>query len=168
MAKELFKQDAVFVSEQKSQNDVFKEVVPKLQKMGLVKADFLENLLIREKKFPTGISLRPLSRQLPNVAIPHTEGKYVNTSMIVPIVLKNSVDFKNMVNPPETLSVKFMFMILSQDSDIHAEILGNIMDFLSKQDPEDLIKLFNSKTPQEIFNYLAANFKTRKSVEAIG
>lgn len=168
MAKELFNKDAIFISDQKNQSDVFKEIVPKLQKLGLVKDDFLENLLAREDKYPTGISLRPLSRQLPDIAIPHTEGKYVNTSMIVPIVLKENVEFKNMVNPPESLPVKFMFMILSKDSDIHAEILGNIMDFLSKQATEDLIKLFNSKTPEEVYEFLKANFETRKSVETIG
>lgn len=168
MAKELFKKDAIFISEKKNQRDVFKEIVPNLQKLGLVKEDFLENLLIREDKYPTGISLKPLSRQLPDIAIPHTEGKYVNTSMIVPIVLKEKIEFKNMVNPPESLPVKFMFMILSKDSDVHAEILGNIMDFLSQQSTEDLIKLFNSKTSEEVYRFLKAKFETRKSVETIG
>ncbi|QNQ84233.1 PTS sugar transporter subunit IIA [Lactobacillus sp. PV037] len=168
MTKELFSKDAVFVSEKENQSEVFKEVVPKLQKLGLVKEDFLENLLTREDKYPTGISLRPLSRQLPNIAIPHTEGKYVNTSMIIPIALKKNIEFKNMVNPPEDLPVKFMFMILSEDSDIHAKILGDIMDFLSEQSAEDLIELFNSKTPAEVYDYLKSNFNFRKSVEAIG
>lgn len=126
--------------------------------LGYVKGDFIENIIEREEKYPTGISTRPLSRELPNVAIPHTEGKFVNTRLIVPIALKKPVQFNNMVNPSESFDVKFLFMILNDNPDMHSNILAQIMDFLAKTDADDLNQLFNSVDSDKIYEFLENNF----------
>ena len=36
---------------------------------------------------------------MPNVAIPHTEGEFVNARLIVPIALKHPIKFQNMIEP---------------------------------------------------------------------
>ncbi|MDK8252740.1 PTS sugar transporter subunit IIA, partial [Enterococcus faecalis] len=77
----------------------------------LVTPDFLTNLLEREHNYPTGLSLTPIDPALPNIAIPHTESTFVRTTRIIPIKLKQSLSFHNMIIPDETLSVSFLFMI---------------------------------------------------------
>lgn len=158
-SEDLFRKDAVFVTDKTDRNEIFKDVYQKLLDMGLVKGDFIDNIIEREEKYPTGILTRPLSRELPNVAIPHTEGKFVNARLIVPIALKNPVTFNNMVNPTEELQVKFLFMILNDDPDMHANILARIMDFLAGSSPDDLNELFNSTSPAKIYQMLEENFE---------
>ncbi|MBD5430671.1 PTS sugar transporter subunit IIA [Lactobacillus sp.] len=158
-SEDLFRRDAVFVTDKTDRNEIFKDVYQNLLDMDLVKGDFIDNLIEREEKYPTGILTRPLHHDLPNVAIPHTEGKFVNTHLIVPVALKEPVSFNNMVNPTEQLQVKFLFMILNDDPDLHANILSRIMDFLASSSPDDLNELFNSTSPAIIYQMLEENFK---------
>lgn len=155
---DLFDQKAVFVTDKTDRNEIFKDVYQKLLELGYVKGDFITNIIEREDKYPTGISTHPLSHDLPNVAIPHTEGSFVNTQLIVPVALKNPVQFHNMVNPSEKFDVKFLFMILNDNPDLHANILAQIMDFLANTDVDDLNKLFNETNAKEIYSFLESNF----------
>lgn len=84
-------------------------------KRAMSKMIFLCNLKERENNYPTGIDITPISTELANVAIPHTEGEFVNARLIVPVKLTQEVTFKNMILPDEELSVKFLFMILNND-----------------------------------------------------
>lgn len=155
---DLFDPKMVFVTDETDRNTIFKKIYDKLLKAGYVKEDFINNIIEREEKYPTGISTKPLDHNLPNVAIPHTEGKYVNTRLIVPVALKNTITFQNMVNPAQGLPVKFLFMILNDDPDMHANILAKIMDFLAETDVDDLVELFNSTDPREIYDFMEGNF----------
>ena len=156
--KKLFDKKAVFVTDKTDRNEIFRDVYQKLLDLGYVKGDFIENIIEREDKYPTGISTHPLSHDLPNVAIPHTEGKFVNTQLIVPIALKNPVKFNNMVNPTESFDVKFLFMILNDNPDLHSNILAQIMDFLAQTEVDDLNELFNETYHAQINDILDNNF----------
>ncbi len=101
-----------------------------------------------------GLILRRFPRNLPNVAIPHTEGEFVNTRMIVPIELVHPVKFHNMIEPDKELDVKFLFMILNNDPEGQANILAQIMDFLNSTPVEQLKQLFSSKSTSEIYEFL--------------
>lgn len=74
----LFDENAIFISKSTQKEDVIKEISDKLLKMGFVKEKFLENVLAREKDYPTGIDLSVVDPELPNIAIPHTEAEFVN------------------------------------------------------------------------------------------
>lgn len=101
----------------------------------------------------------PISKELPNVAIPHTEGEFVNARLIVPVALKHPIKFQNMIAPDESLEVKFLFMILNNDPEGQANVLAQIMGFLSTTPVEDLIRLFNLTSTKEIFDFMSENFK---------
>lgn len=109
----LFARDAVYVSDAVDRDSVFSDVYQHLLKAGYVKGNFLSHVLEREDQYPTGIDTSPISKDLPNVAIPHTEGEFVNARLIVPVALKHPIKFKNMVDPSQELDVKFWFMILN-------------------------------------------------------
>lgn len=160
--KSLFDPEAVFVTDLTDRNEIFKTVSQKLYDLGYVKEDFLGDIIEREDKYPTGISMRPLSRELPDVAVPHTEGDYVSAQLIVPIALRNSATFNNMVNPSEALEVKFLFLILNNDPDMHSTIFAKIMDFLAGTSVDDLNELFNSDSNEEIYDFLENNFEIEK------
>ncbi|GHN36009.1 PTS sugar transporter subunit IIA [Lactobacillus delbrueckii] len=155
---DLFASDAVFISEQTDKEAVIREVYQKLLDRGYVKGDFIAHILEREKQYPTGIDTSPISKDLPNVAIPHTEGEFVNTRMIAPIELVHPVKFHNMIEPDKELDVKFLFMILNNDPEGQANILAQIMDFLNSTPVEQLKQLFSSKSTSEIYEFLAEHF----------
>ena len=99
VATSLFAPDAVYTSDKTSKEEVLEEVYGKLLKAGYVKGDFLSHIIEREEHYPTGIDTSPISKELPNVAIPHTEGEFVNARLIVPIALKHPIKFQNMIEP---------------------------------------------------------------------
>lgn len=155
----LFAKNDIFVSQFSTQKEVFKEISQALLDEGLVKKEFLENLMNREQNFPTGIDLSVVDPELPNVAIPHTEGEFVNIRRVIPIKLLKPIKFFNMIQPDQELEVKFMFMILNNDPDGQANILAQIMNFLTATSKENLKEFFEMQEPKEIFDFLNNNFE---------
>lgn len=155
----LFEKEFTFVSSRQTQSDVFKEVYLKLLEKNVVKSEFLVNLLEREKNYPTGIDLSPINNELPNIAIPHTESEFVNTTLIVPVKLVHPITFNNMMNSSETLSVSFMFMILNNLKEEQSSILANIMDFLASTPVDVLQQFFALDSSEQIYSVLNDNFK---------
>lgn len=155
----LFANNAVFVSDADNQDAVFAEIYAHLLADGYVTGDFLEHVIEREHEYPTGIDTSPISPDLPDIAIPHTEGEFVNTSLIVPIKLNHKIKFNNMIDPSQQLDVKFLFMILNNNPEGQANILAQIMDFLSQTEVDKLNELFDMEDSQKIFEFLSTNFK---------
>lgn len=146
--------DTVFVVDATTQSQVFELISEKLSHLSLVKTDFLKHLLEREANYPTGLDLSPIHHDLPDIAIPHTESQFVNETRIVPIQLKQSIAFQNMISPDKALEVSFLFLISNHDTEAQANILAEIMDYLNQTDHAQLQKLFSSEDSQEIFEIL--------------
>lgn len=158
----LFASDAVFVSDQLKQDLVLKEVYDKLLERGYVKGNFLSHIVEREHNFPTGLDTKTLGQNIPNIAVPHTEGEFVNTRLIVPVALKQPVLFHNMIKPEETLEVKFLFMLLDNDPDGQAKLLASVMDFLADTPANELREVFNFTDPQAIYAFLKQKFMKKE------
>lgn len=156
--KNLFASDAVFVSDQPTQDLVLKEVYDKLLARGYVKGNFLSHIIEREHNFPTGLDTKTLGQNIPNIAVPHTEGEFVNTRLIVPVALVNPVIFHNMIKPDEQLEVKFLFMLLDNDPDGQAKLLASVMDFLADTPANELREVFNFTDAEAIYAFLEQKF----------
>lgn len=154
----LFDKESVFISDKCRKEDVISEVSAKLQEMGLVKDKFMENVLLREKDYPTGIDLSVIDPELPNIAIPHTEAEFVNVRRVIPVHLNNEMEFKNMINPDQSLKVKFLFMILNDDPEGQSNILAQIMNFVTTTPVNELKTFFKSADTTAIYNYLVKKF----------
>ncbi|MGX2945165.1 PTS sugar transporter subunit IIA [Enterococcus alishanensis] len=155
----LFSEDTIYVSEKNSQTAVFEEIYQSLLEKKLVSENFLDNLIEREVNYPTGLDLAPISQELPNIAIPHTESEFVNTTRIVPIKLKKDIPFHNMIQPDEIMNVRFLFMILNQNGEEQSGLLADIMDFINSIEQTELINFFNEEDPKMIYQFLEKNFK---------
>ncbi|MGR3742397.1 PTS sugar transporter subunit IIA [Companilactobacillus sp. DQM5] len=154
----LISQGSIFISDKNTSNEVFADISKKLYESGLVKKDFLYNIIKREEEFPTGMDLSVIDNSLSNIAIPHTESGFVNSRRIIPVKLTSSVEFNNMINPSQTIKVNFLFMILNNDPEGQANILSEIMEFISSSEVEYLQELFNSNDTKTIFSILENKF----------
>lgn len=162
MTKFFFK-DTVYVSNKQSQSQVFEEVYQDLLQKELVTEEFLENLLEREKNYPTGLDLSPVSKILPDIAIPHTESKFVRTTRIIPIKLKNVIPFNNMISPSQQVEAHFLFMILNENGDTQVSMLADIMDFMNSVGKEELCSFFQLEDTDAIYHFLEMHFNMKVS-----
>ncbi|MBW4803699.1 PTS sugar transporter subunit IIA [Loigolactobacillus coryniformis] len=153
----LFSPEAVYISDATTQEALFKEVATNLLAQDFVKPDFLKNLSERERNYPTGVDMSVVSADYPNIAIPHTEGEFVNVRKIVPIKLLKPVDFGNMIDPEQKFSVSFLFMILNNDPEGQANVLAQIMDFLTTTNHNQLLTFFKSSDTNAIYQFLYNN-----------
>lgn len=156
--KSIFAKDAIFVSNESDQDKLLENIYNHLLESGYVKGNFLAHIIEREHHYPTGLNTKTLGKDLPNVAIPHTEGEFVNTRLIVPVALNNPVVFYNMINPPEKLDVKFLFMLLETNPDGQAKLLSQVMNFLANTPEKDLKNFLNFTDPDAIYQYLLQHF----------
>ena len=154
----LFVEDTVYISSKTTAEEVIKEISDKLLEKGLVKPEFYENVIGREKDYPTGIDLGVVNEDLPNIAIPHTEGEFVNVRRVIPVHLENPVTFKNMIDPSSSMEVKFLFMILNNDPEGQSNILAQIMNFCTTTSANDLGTFFKSTDTKAIYQFLNRSF----------
>lgn len=154
----LFSKDSVFVSNADSKEAVLAEVTEALLKAGYVKENYLEHVLEREKNYPTGLILSNISETFPNIAVPHTEPEFVNTTKIVPVKLTNPVVFQNMSSPHKDLPVDFVFLILNSNKTSQVHLLSDLILFFQQEDKKEMEKFFKLTDADAIYEYLQANF----------
>lgn len=113
---------ALFNVEASSSKEVIKIAADELYRRGIVKKNFFEHVMLREKEFPTGLATDKYG-----IAIPHTDSKYVNRSQIEFVSLKSPVKFKNMGNASEDIEVTHVFMIAMSQPHEQADTLAKLM-----------------------------------------
>lgn len=146
---QLVQRDLIFKEDFIDLNEAFEIMSDKLLKLGLVKEGYLKAIKEREKDYPTGIDLSVVGTDYPNVAIPHTESQYCNSTNVVLVKLKNEIVVKNMMDPSSELKVKYLFMILNEAGGEQANILANIMGFVT--DKNNIESLEKSETIEELY-----------------
>lgn len=119
---------ALFNVEASSSKEVIKIAADELYRRGIVKENFFEHVMLREKEFPTGLATDKYG-----IAIPHTDSKYVNRSQIEFVSLKSPVKFKNMGNSLEDIEVTHVFMIAMSQPHEQAEMLAKLMGLFSDE-----------------------------------
>ena len=89
--------------------DVIKILADKLKARGLVKDGYYENVIKREKDFPTG-----LPTVIP-VALCHTEAQYVNQSAMAVGTMAQPVEFNEMGTPERNIQAEIIFLLALKD-----------------------------------------------------
>jgi activator of the mannose operon (transcriptional antiterminator) len=136
-------EDLIFPNiEAKSYKEVINLLGRKLCDKGYVKKGFIEAVIKREKKFPTG-----LNTIIP-MALPHTGAEYTVKQGFAIAILKNPVQFAEMANAKNKVPVRIVIIpVLTTQNE------ENIMfyELLQKcRNPQTAGKLLTAKTAKEI------------------
>ena len=126
-----------------------KILADKLKALDYVTDDYYENVIKREKKFPTG-----LPTVIP-IAMCHTEREFVNQSALAVGTLKNPIEFRDMGAPDRFVKAEIIFLLALNDPKDQVtwlrkmmtvfkskEVMGKIKSSKNKKELTDIIKEF--------------------------
>ena len=148
-----FNKDLVFCLEADNQEQLFDQVATLLEDKKVVTDTYRSALIEREKMFPTGLDMKFLGKDLPNVAIPHTDTIHNLTENVVVVRLAKPVTFHNMIAPDKEVEVSLLFFIINNSSSSQTNILAQLMDFFTGNGHlEALSKLTD---PEALYQYIS-------------
>ena len=148
-----FSKDLVFCLEADNQEQLFDQVATLLEEKKVVTDTYRSALIEREKMFPTGLDMEFLGKELPNVAIPHTDTIHNLTENVVVVRLAKPVTFHNMIAPDKEVEVSLLFFIINNSSSSQTNILAQLMDFFTGNGHlEALSKLTD---PEALYQYIS-------------
>lgn len=127
--------------------EILEELAKLLIFKGYVKCSFLDAVIEREKKFPTGLPTLGAG-----VAIPHADSNHVNMPGVAIATLEKPVKFNVMGNPEEEVDVNIVFMLAINDPKMQLQLLQEITKILQNQDV--LLKLTQAKTKESILKII--------------
>ena len=148
-----FSRDLVFCLEADNQEQLFDQVATLLEEKKVVTDTYRSALIEREKMFPTGLDMEFLGKDLPNVAIPHTDTIHNLTENVVVVRLAKPVTFHNMIAPDKEVEVSLLFFIINNSSSSQTNILAQLMDFFTGNG--HLEALSKITEPEALFQYIS-------------
>jgi len=148
-----FSKDLVFCLEADNQEQLFDQVATLLEEKKVVTDTYRSALIEREKMFPTGLDMEFLGKDLPNVAIPHTDTIHNLTENVVVVRLAKPVTFHNMIAPDKEVEVSLLFFIINNSSSSQTNILAQLMDFFTGNG--HLEALSKITEPEALFKYIS-------------
>ena len=148
-----FEKDLVFCLEADNQEQLFDQVATLLEEKKVVTDTYRSALIEREKMFPTGLDMEFLGKDLPNVAIPHTDTIHNLTENVVVVRLAKPVTFHNMIAPDKEVEVSLLFFIINNSSSSQTNILAQLMDFFTGNG--HLEALSKITEPEALFQYIS-------------
>lgn len=144
----MFEKKYIFRLNEKITRDEALEIVGnKFYHDGIVTAGFVKALQQREKDFPTGMILEKGT----NIAISHTDDKYVIKDRIAIIIADNPVIFKSIENGKNDIKCN-IFFIMALTKENKNEILSAMADLFENY--EDILKKFSVMTDEDILDIL--------------
>ncbi|MBL1227297.1 PTS sugar transporter subunit IIA [Enterococcus sp. BWR-S5] len=137
MSAELTTEQNIFVDlEVANFEELVQQIAAPLVKAADVTAEFPEQVILREKSFPTGLPTEPIG-----VAIPHTDAKYVNNNRVTIATLKNPINMEIMGGMDEgTIPVSIVFLLALGQSNKQLNILQKLMTVLPKAELLERLK----------------------------
>ena len=141
---QLFDKNLVFCLQADNQEHLFNQVANLLEERKIVTPSYRTALIEREKSFPTGLDMEFLGKDLPNVAIPHTDIEHNLAEKVVVVRLNQA--------PDKEVEVSLLFFIINNSSSSQTNILAQLMDFFTKNgNLDNLSKLANE---DELYGYI--------------
>lgn len=132
-----------------SSSEIIGRLASLMQSCGYIGEQYLPAVLEREKIYPTGLPSEGVA-----VAIPHAFCDDVMKTGTAVAVLNAPVEFYNMADSDEKLSVEIVFLMANaSDADSHLDDLQELMGCLSS--PALLLQLKKARTPQQVAEIMA-------------
>ncbi len=138
MALNLCPEDVLLNVDADSCEEVLHMVSSHLLGEGKVKQSYEEHLIDREREYPTGLALGDI-----NVAIPHTDYQYANTTQLLVATLKMPVEWHN-----ETIPVSAVVLSVFDKPEHQLEALQQIIGVLQNQ--ELVARIVTSDSAQQV------------------
>ena len=135
-----------------SQVELFKEIADDLCRKGYVKGNYQQEILAREKLFPTGLALEGY-----NVGIPHCDFNAIEREFVGVVILKKPIEMYQMDVPTNKLSVRYVFFLGFKNSDTHLRTLKQIMKIIKNKSLIESIS--KSESCQEINDLINAEIR---------
>ncbi|WP_313631553.1 PTS sugar transporter subunit IIA [Enterococcus devriesei] len=148
--KEMFDQELISL-ELKGENEVevFQQVAKHLTELDFVNEGYLNGIITREEKFPTG-----LITQHVNIALPHSDPEYVEKPFVYIARLKDEVKVKQMGDSQE-MKVKNLFFLGIKDPKGQVGLLQAFMELFMKE--EFVTEFINEKDINKIYQLFTNN-----------
>ncbi|MCH3947811.1 MAG: PTS sugar transporter subunit IIA [Olsenella sp.] len=143
MALNLCPEDVLLNVDADSCEEVLHMVSSHLLGEGKVKQSYEEHLIDREREYPTGLALGDI-----NVAIPHTDYQYANTTQLLVATLKMPVEWHNMEDSDETIPVSAVVLSVFDKPEHQLEALQQIIGVLQNQ--ELVARIVTSDSAQQV------------------
>ncbi len=151
MAEVILSEDLIELGITETQKeDVIKILADKLKAQGLVKDGYYENVIKREKDFPTG-----LPTVIP-VALCHTEAQYVNQSAMAVGTLAQPVEFNEMGTPERNIQAEIIFLLALKDPKDQINYLKQMVTVFKSK--ETLEKIRDATDPVALVTFLKSLF----------
>ncbi len=139
-------------------NEVILFLSNELKNRNIVKSDFPEAVLKREKKYPTGLYLGEI-----NVAIPHTDSNHVVKSGLAIATLTKPVFFGRMDKPETKIPVHIVFVLAVSDPKEYVKFLSKLTSsFGNGKYMKEMVK---AKQPSEIKEIIENIFTNKQEVK---
>ncbi|MGX7125471.1 PTS sugar transporter subunit IIA [Enterococcus viikkiensis] len=148
--KEMFDQELISL-ELKGENEVevFRQVAEHLKELGFVNEGYLNGIIAREEKFPTG-----LITQHVNIALPHSDPEYIERPFVYIARLKDEVKVKQMGDSQE-MKVKNLFFLGIKDPKSQVGLLQAFMELFMKE--EFVTEFINEKDINKTYQLFTNN-----------
>lgn len=151
MAEVILSEDLIQLGIAETQKeDVIKILSDKLKAKGYVKDGYYENVIKREKDFPTG-----LPTVIP-VALCHTEAQYVNQSAMAVGTLAQPVEFHEMGTPERNIQAEIIFLLALKDPKDQITYLKKMVTVFKSKETLEAIR--DSQDPVELITLLKEIF----------
>lgn len=119
----MIKKECLFQTEYRNKAELFQETTDYLVSKGYVTPEFEQALNTREQDFPTGLPTTPA------VAIPHTDGQFVQKDTILCIVNTIEIEFNEMGgDETDVIFPKVLFMLVLKEGQTHLMQLQNLIE----------------------------------------
>lgn len=126
-----------------NRDEVITELAKLLWKEGCVKESFLNAVLEREKRYPTGLPTLPVA-----IAIPHTDAEHCLHSAVAIATLQEPVKFALMSDDTTTVDAKAVFLLSLDRSQERAVFLSNFSELIGNAG--NLERVLNASTRSEV------------------
>ncbi len=130
-----------------SQRELLQFLYDQAKRSGHVTDDFLERLLQREEKFPTGLELPGY-----NVSIPHTDAECVKKEFIAIATLNTPIPFYLMEDKGKQADVSLVFMLGLKNPHDQLEVLKELIGLI--QDKDKVAQLVSASSKDDVFQTL--------------
>ena len=133
-----------------SKEAAIKVLADKLKALDYVNDDYYENVIRREKDFPTG-----LPTVIP-IALCHTEREFVKQSALAVGTLKHPIEFQEMGAPERMVKAEIIFLLALNDPKDQVPWLKKMMTVFKSKEVMDKIKF--SKNNKELADVMKTLF----------